>query len=236
MRKIKFVRGEIMKYFLDSAKLEEIDYAFKNYCIDGVTTNPKHIMLSGESQKYFLSSMNKWLKENDLVGKDVFPVSVEVNPHLSSVVDIYNEAKEIAALGENFVIKIPCIENGLIAAKLLEAEGIRTNVTLVFSGSQALAAGKLNAKFVSPFVGWKENNGENALDYIEQVIKIYNNFDFETEIIVAALRNGYQIAKVAELGADIVTCGLEVYKTSFAHPYTDYGMGVFQEAYDKTAK
>lgn len=225
-----------MKYFLDSAKLDEIEYAYKNFCIDGVTTNPKHIMLSGKNQFDFLKSISKWIDENGLGGKEVFPVSVEVNPHLKDVESIYNEAKEISQLGENFVIKIPCIENGLIAAKRLEEEGIRTNVTLVFSGSQALAVAKLDAMFVSPFVGWKENNGENALEYIEQIINIYKNYDFDTEIIVAALRNGYQIARVAELGADIVTCSLDVYKNSFVHPYTDYGMGVFQDAFDKTAK
>lgn len=225
-----------MKYFLDSAKLDEIDFAYNNYCIDGVTTNPKHIMLSGKNQIDFLTNIAIWLEKNDLIGLDKFPISVEVNPHLTEIEDIYNEAKEISNLGENFVIKIPCIENGLIAAKKLEAEGIRTNITLVFSGSQALAAGKLDAKFVSPFVGWKENNGENAFEYVSQIINIYDNFDFNTEIIVAALRNGFQIAKAAELGADIVTCGLDVYKNSFYHPYTDYGMNIFTEAFDNTTK
>lgn len=144
-----------MKYFLDSAKMEEIKFAYDNYCIDGVTTNPRHIMLSQKSQLAFIKEMKEWLVEKGLVGKDVFPVSVEVNPHLATWQEIYAEGKSIAEHGENFIVKIPCIKQGLIAAKKLEQDNISTNVTLVFSPSQALVVGKLDAKFVSPFVGWK---------------------------------------------------------------------------------
>lgn len=225
-----------MKYFLDSAKMEEIKFAYENYCIDGVTTNPRHIMLSGKSQMAFIKDMHAWLEENNLIGKDVFPVSVEVNPHLATWQEIYAEGKEIAKYGENFIIKIPCIKEGLIAAKKLEQENIRTNVTLVFSPSQALAIGKLDAMFVSPFVGWKENSGENAFEYIESIVEIYKKSEFKTEIIVAALRNGHQIATAAKLGAHIVTCGIDVYEASFEHPFTDYGMNIFKNAFDNTAK
>lgn len=223
-----------MKYFLDSAKLNEIDYAYKNYKIDGVTTNPKHIMNSGKEFLEAITDIAKWLKENDLVGMDKFPVSVEINPHLASAEEMVTEAKKISSICENFVIKIPCTTEGVKAAYFLEKEGIRTNVTLVFSPSQALQAGRINAKFVSPFVGWKENNGEDTYDYMKKLVNIYKGKGYKTEIIVAAVRNGKQIADAAEMGADIVTAGLTVYEDSFNHPFTSYGLGVFQDAWDKT--
>lgn len=223
-----------MKYFLDSAKLNEIDYAYKNYKIDGVTTNPKHIMNSGKEFLEAITDIAKWVKENDLVGMDKFPVSVEINPHLASAEEMVTEAKKISSICENFVIKIPCTTEGVKAAYFLEKEGIRTNVTLVFSPSQALQAGRINAKFVSPFVGWKENNGEDTYDYMKKLVNIYKEKGYKTEIIVAAVRNGKQIADAAEMGADIVTAGLTVYEDSFNHPFTSYGLGVFQDAWDKT--
>lgn len=224
-----------MKYFLDSAKLDEIDYAYKNYCIDGITTNPKHIKLSGKPFLSIVKDIAAWLKENDLEGADRFPVSFEINPHLTQWEDIVAAAREISGYSPNYVIKIPCNEQGLIAAKKLEQEGIRTNVTLVFSPSQAIPVAKLGAKFVSPFVGWKENSGDSA-GYIEDIIRIYKNSNYKTEIIVAAVRNGKQISDFAKMGADIVTCGLDVYKQSFEHPFTTYGIGVFCDAWDHTAQ
>ncbi len=223
-----------MKYFLDSAKLNEIDYAYKNYKIDGVTTNPKHIMNSGKEFLEAITDIAKWLKDNDLLGMDKFPVSVEINPHLATAEEMVSEAKKISSLCENFVIKIPCTTEGLKAAYFLEKEGIRTNVTLVFSPSQAIQAGRINAKFVSPFVGWKENNGEDTYDYMKKLVTIYRQKGYQTEIIVAAVRNGKQIVDAAEMGADIVTAGLSVYEDSFNHPFTSYGLGVFQDAWDKT--
>lgn len=219
-----------MKYFLDSAKIEEIRYAYANWGIDGVTTNPRHIMLSGKPFQTVIKEL-----ATEFEGID-FPISVEINPHLTQSSDMIVEGRYISSLSSNFVIKIPCTEQGLIAARTLEKEGVRTNVTLVFSPSQAIPVGKLNAKFVSPFVGWKENSGDDAFDYIEDIVKIYQNFDIKTEIIVAAVRNGYQIAKAAKIGADIVTCGFDVYKESFEHPFTTYGLGVFTKAWDETKK
>ena len=223
-----------MKYFLDSAKLDEIRFAYENYCIDGVTTNPKHIKLSGKPFLQCVKDIAAWLREVGLEGRD-FPVSFEINPHLDKWEDIVAAAKEVAAYSPNYVIKIPCCEQGLIAAKKLEQQGIRTNVTLVFSPSQAIPAAKLGAKFVSPFVGWKENSGDSG-DYIFDIIDIYRNYGYKTEIIVAAVRSGKQIAEYAAAGADIVTCGLQVYRDSFEHPFTTYGLGVFRDAWDSTAK
>ncbi|MGX8708889.1 MAG: transaldolase family protein [bacterium] len=225
-----------MKYFLDSAKLDEIQYAYENYGIDGVTTNPKHIKLSGKPFMQIVKDVAAWIRGNGLEGADRFPVSFEINPHLEKAADIIAAAKEISSFSPNYVIKVPCTEQGLIAARKLEEMNVRTNVTLVFSPSQAIPVGKLGAKFVSPFVGWKENSGDDALGYIGKIVKIYRTFDFKTEIIVAAVRNGKQIGDYAEIGADIVTCGLDVYKASFEHPFTAYGIGVFREAWDSTVQ
>lgn len=222
-----------MKYFLDSAKLDEIKYAYENYCIDGITTNPNHIKNSGKPFMEIVNDVAKWLKENDLEGKD-FPVSFEINPHLNQWEEMVEAAKEVASYSSNYAIKIPCTEQGLIAAKKLEEEGVRTNVTLVFSPSQAIPIGKLGAKFVSPFVGWKENSGEDTYEYIQKIVNIYRIKQFKTEIIVAAVRNGKQIADFAEMGADIVTCGLDVYKASFEHPFTMLGVNKFCSAWDST--
>lgn len=224
-----------MKYFLDSARLEEIEYAFENYCIDGVTTNPKHIKMSGKPFMQVVRDIAAWIEKKGLQGIDRFPVSFEINPHLDTWEEMVTAAKEVSSYSTNYAIKIPCCEQGLIAAKKLEEAGIRTNVTLVFSTSQAIPAGKLNAKFVSPFVGWKENSGDSA-DYIRNIIEVYKKFNFQTEIIVAAVRNGRQIGDFAAMGADIVTCGLDVYKASFEHPFTTYGLEVFRDAWDNTVR
>ncbi|TXC82197.1 transaldolase [Metabacillus litoralis] len=218
-----------MKYFLDSAKIDEIRYAYKHWGIDGVTTNPRHIMNSG---KPFITVLKELADEFSDVKN--FPISVEINPHLDNYEEMVAEGKKIASLSDNFVIKIPCTEQGLIAAKNLEEQGIKTNVTLVFSPSQALQPARIGAAFVSPFVGWKEQSGEDTNPYIQDIVNIYRTYGYDTEIIVAALRNGKQIVDAAKAGADIVTCGFDVYKTSFYHAFTDYGLNVFRNAWDNT--
>lgn len=223
-----------MKFFIDSAKIDEIDKAYKCYGVDGITTNPNHIMHSGKPFLKAIKDIAKWVKDNDLVGMDKFPVSVEINPHLSTAKEMVKEAEKISKICENFVIKIPCTLEGLKAAKELEEKGIRTNVTLVFSPSQAIQAARIGAKFVSPFLGWKENNGEDTYAYMERIANIYLVKDYNTEIIGAAVRNGKQIAELAELNVDIITCGLSVLEESFQHPYTTYGLGVFTNAWDNT--
>ena len=225
-----------MKYFLDSAILEEVKYAYKYLGFDGVTTNPRHIQTSGKSFLTVIKEFSEWVKEEGIEGYEKFPISVEINPHLEKYEDMVEEAEKVAKICKNFVIKIPCNEQGLIAAKILEEKGVRTNVTLVFSPSQAMLPGKNNSLFVSPFVGWKEQSGEDCTQYIADIVEIYRKYNIKTEIIVAALRNGNQIVQAAKAGADIVTCGLQVYKDSFVHPFTDYGLNIFKDAWDKTKK
>ena len=221
-----------MKFFLDSAKLDEIKQAYHTFGIDGVTTNPRHIMLSGKPFKTAITDIANWIKEEGLEGIDRFPVSVEINPHLEDKDEMIKMAKEVAAISPNFAIKIPCTEAGVTAAKELEQQGIRTNVTLVFSRSQALAVARLGAKFVSPFVGWKENFGEDTASYLQDIVETYRNYSYDTEIIVAAVRSGKVLADAARMGADIVTCSLEVMKNSVYHPFTDYGLRFFTEAWN----
>ncbi len=225
-----------MKYFLDSAKIDEIKEAYNTFGIDGVTTNPNHIMNSGKPFFTVIGELAEFVKENDIEGWDKFPISVEINPHLDDADEMIAMGEKIAAMCPNFCIKIPCTQAGITAARALEKKGVRTNLTLVFSASQALIAGKNNSLFVSPFIGWKENSGEDCKQYIQDIVTIYKNYGFygKTQIICAAVRNGKQFVDCAVAGADIVTAGLQVYKDSFYHPFTDYGLEKFQNAWDKT--
>jgi transaldolase len=217
-----------MKFFLDSAKIDEIKYALKNWKIDGVTSNPKHIKSSG---KPFFTVIKEFAEDF----RDIdFPISVEIDPSLRDAESMIKNASEIAEISKNFVIKIPCTEEGLIATKSLVEKGIGVNVTLVFTASQALQVGRLGAKYCSPFIGWQENTGVDCYSLIRDIKRIYQNYDFKTEIIVAAIRNGKQIVDAAVIGADIVTAGFEVYKESFYHPFTDRGLKIFKDAWDDT--
>ena len=224
-----------MKFFLDSAKLDEIDFAYNTFGIDGVTTNPRHVQNSGKPFKVVLRDVSAWLNEHKLTSCEQFPVSVEINPHLSVAADMVREGKVFSAMNPCFVIKVPCTEQGIAASRQLERDGIRTNVTLVFSPSQALPPAKNGALFVSPFVGWKEESGEDTAQFVGDIVRIYRNYGYKTQIIVAALRNGKQIVDAARVGADIVTCGLAVYQAAFEHPFTRKGLEIFQNAWDKTA-
>lgn len=227
-----------MKYFLDSAKLDEIKYAYETFGIDGVTTNPKHIMLSGKPFLTAVGDIADWIVQEGLEGYKKFPVSVEINPHLDQADEMCAEAEKIAAISSNFVIKIPATEAGITAARRLERKGIRTNVTLIFSAAQAILPAKNGSLFVSPFIGWKEANGEDCKGYIRDIVDIYKNYGFygKTQIICAAIRTPKQIVDCAVSGADIVTCGLEVYRDTMKHAYTGQGIETFCDAWDNTAK
>ena len=227
-----------MKYFLDSAKLDEIRTAYETFGIDGVTTNPRHIMASGKPFRRAIGDIAAWLKAEGLEGAERFPVSVEIDPHLDTADAMIAAAREISSLCGNFVIKIPATPEGVAAARKLESEGIRTNVTLIFSPAQAILPAKNGSLFVSPFIGWKEQNGEDCRRYIRDIVDIYKNYGFygKTQIICAAVRTPKQIVDCAVAGADIVTAGLDVYHDSMRHAYTTQGIGVFTAAWDATAK
>jgi transaldolase len=217
-----------MKFFLDSAQVSEIAHALEMWNLDGVTTNPRHVQVSGKPFITVVKEIGKLFAGTDKT------VSVEVNPHHTDHKLMVEEGQKLAALSPNFVIKLPATEAGFKAVAVLKERGIRTNLTLVFSAVQALQAMRMGAYFVSPFIGWKETNGEEVFNFIQEVVAIRDNYSFPTQVLVAAVRNGRQIADAAALGADIVTAGFAVYQEAFTHPYTDMGLGRFISFWDKT--
>lgn len=217
-----------MKFFLDSAKVDEIEYALEAFDIDGITTNPRHVQDSG---KPFMTVIKEIARMVEGTNKTV---SVEVNPHFTAFEDMLNEAEKLATLSPNFVIKLQCVEPSFKTIAELAKKGIRVNCTLVFSAMQALQAMRSGAYYVSPFIGWKEANGEEIQSFIEDIVMIRDNYNFQTQIIVAAVRNARQIVDAAVIGADIVTAGLAVYQDGFQHPYTQDGIQKFAKFWDQT--
>jgi transaldolase len=217
-----------MKFFLDSAKVDEIDHALAVWDIDGVTTNPRHIQVAG---KPFLQAITEIAERFKGTEKTI---SVEVNPHFMETQAMVEEAQKLAAMSPNFVIKLQCVEAAFPAIRQLLEQGIRVNCTLIFSAMQALQAMRSGAYYISPFIGWKEANAEEIRGFIEEVTLIRDNYGFDSEIIVAAVRNARQIVEAAAMGADIVTAGFEVYQKGFDHPYTRDGIKLFTEYWDQT--
>jgi transaldolase len=217
-----------MKLFLDSAKVDEIKHALEMWDIDGVTTNPRHVKDSGKPFKKAVAEISGLFAGT---GK---PISVEVNPHLTDWKAIVKEARELASMSPNFVIKVGASEEGFKAIRELSAEGIRTNATLIFSTAQAWHAARAGATFVSPFLGWREAHGDFAQDLVPEIATMLSNYGYGSEIIAAAIRNTRQIGEAAVAGAHCVTAGFAVYLDSFNNPFTTMGEGVFQKAWDET--
>ena len=206
-----------MKLFLDTANQAEVEEAVKMGVISGVTTNPSLVAKEGgdyiERVKYFC----------DLVGG---PISVEV---LSSDAEgMLREARELAVLHENIVIKLPITAESLGVMKQLKAEGIKTNATLCFSANQAILAARAGASFVSPFVGRLNDIGQEGMTLIEEIRAIYDNYGYETEIIVASIRSPRQVTDAAIIGADIATIPYKILKQMVSHPQTDLGIAKFE--------
>ena len=217
-----------MKFFLDSALVDEIEYALDAFDIDGVTTNPRHVQVSGKPFMTVIKEIAKLVEGTDKT------ISVEVNPHFMTYEEMLPEAEKLAAISENFVIKIQCVEPAFKVIEALTQKGIRVNCTLIFSAMQALQAMRSGAYYISPFIGWKESNGEEIRSFIDDVVTIRDNYMFDTEIIVAAVRNARQVVDAAIAGADIVTAGLPVYTEGFQHPYTEDGIKKFVSFWDQT--
>ena len=217
-----------MKFFLDSAHVDEIKHALDMWRIDGVTTNQKHVQASGQPFLEVIQEIGALMAGTDKT------VSVEVNPHLDDHAEMVAQAVELAALCPNFVIKLPATEAGFRAIPDLVAQQVRVNLTLAFSATQALQAMRMGAFYVSPFVGWKESSAEETKGLIQDIVRIRNNYRYSTQVLVAAVRNGRHLADAAVAGADIATAGFDVFKAAFDHPFTDRGLGIFQEFWDKT--
>ena len=211
-----------MKFFIDTANIEEIKKAWELGVIDGVTTNP--------------SLISKEKKEPVALFREICaivdgPISAEVIGTRAD--DMIKEAEELAKIHENIVIKIPMIEEGLKAVKRLTAAGIRTNVTLIFSPNQALLAAKAGATYVSPFVGRLDDISHNGMDIVADIQTIYENYDFDTEIIVASVRNPLHVIEAALIGADIATIPYSVIGQLIKHPLTDIGLEKFLKDWEK---
>jgi transaldolase len=214
-----------MKFFIDTANLDEIKKGLEMGMVDGVTTNPS---LVAKEDKPFTEILTEICRLVD------GPVSAEV---VSLDADgMCKEAKVLAAMSDNIVIKIPMIVEGLKAVKRLTAEGIRTNVTLVFSSAQALLAAKAGATYVSPFVGRLDDIGEHGMDLISDIMTVYRNYGYESEVIVASVRNPLHVMDAAMIGADIATIPLKVIEQLAKHPLTTNGIAQFLADWEKRKK
>jgi transaldolase len=218
-----------MKFFIDTANLEEIKDAHALGILDGVTTNPSLIAKEGISGRKAFEKHIKTICE--LVQS---PVNAEVVSTQSD--GMINEARALAAIDSHVVVKIPMTIDGLRAVKALSAEDIRTNVTLVFSPLQALMAAKAGASYVSPFVGRLDDIAHDGMQLVEQMIDIFSNYLFETEIIVASIRNPLHVLEAAKMGADIATIPFKVITQLVRHPLTDLGLENFLKDWQKVEK
>jgi len=213
-----------MKFFLDTANIDEIKKAASMGVLDGVTTNPT--LVSRETGR---GTFRQILEEICEIVNG--PVNAEV---VSTEADgMVKEARELADLHSNIVVKIPMIPEGMKAVKRLAGEGIRTNVTLVFSPVQALIAAKAGASYVSPFVGRMDDISNGGMEVVEQIRTILDNYGIETEILAASLRHPMHVVEAALIGADIATMPYKVFEQLFKHPLTDIGLKRFLDDWDK---
>ncbi len=214
-----------MKFFIDTANIEEIKKANELGLLDGVTTNPSLVSKEGREFKELII---------EICGIVNGPVNAEVISNDAK--GMIKEAREIAGLADNIVVKIPLIKEGLKAVKILSGEGIKTNVTLCFSAVQALMAAKAGANYISPFVGRLDDIGHDGMEIVEQILGIYENYGYETEVIVASIRNPIHVLKAALMGADIATIPFNVMEQLIKHPLTDAGLEKFLADWKKTGR
>jgi transaldolase len=214
-----------MKFFIDTANIDEIKKAWELGLIDGVTTNPSLIAREGSDPVALFKEICSIVDG---------PVSAEVVGLKAE--EMVREAETLSKIHPNIVVKIPMIEEGIKAVKKLSGVGIRTNVTLVFSASQALIAAKAGASFVSPFVGRLDDISHVGMDLVSDIIAIYENYLFETEVIVASVRNPLHVVEAARMGAHIATIPYSVILQLMKHPLTDIGLAKFLKDWEKVPK
>jgi transaldolase len=218
-----------LKFFIDTANLDEIRQAASMGILDGVTTNPsllsREIQRTGKNEREILQEICQLVDG---------PVSAEV---LRLETDkMIAEARDLAKIHENITVKVPMIKDGILVVKTLRDEGIHTNVTLVFSVSQALLAAKAGATFVSPFIGRLDDISHVGMDLVEEILAVYENYAFETEVLVASIRHPLHVAEAALIGADVATIPFAVIEKLAHHPLTDVGIKKFQADWDKAKK
>ena len=214
-----------MKFFIDTANIAEIKEANDMGMVDGVTTNPSLIAKEGRDFKEIIT---------DICAIVDGPISAEVISLEEA--GMVTEARELAKIHKNIVVKIPMTIDGLKAVRTLSSEGIKTNVTLVFSTLQALMAAKAGASYVSPFVGRLDDLSQDGLVLVDQIVTIYDNYNYDTEVIVASVRNPLHVLDSALMGADIATIPFNVLAKLAAHPMTDKGIAAFMADWEKRNK
>ncbi len=214
-----------MKLFLDTASPEQIREAWSWRIIDGVTTNPSHVAKTGRRAREIYAEILQIVDG---------PVSLETVTLTAP--EIIKEARVLAALHPNVVVKVPVLKEGLKAVKALSEEGIKTNVTVTFSPLQAMLAAKCGATYVSPFVGRLDAVGHIGMDLVRQIRTIYDNYGFNTQIIVAAVRNPTHVLEAALAGADVCTMAMDVLQQLYDHPLTDLALDTFLKDWEKVPK
>ncbi len=214
-----------MKIFIDSANVEQIKEAWSWGVIDGVTTNPSHVAKTGRKH------LEVYREICSIVDG---PISLETITLTTK--EIVEEGRALAKMHKNVVVKVPLLREGLKAVKILNAEGIRTNVTVTFSPLQALLAAKCGATYVSPFVGRLDAIGQFGMDCVRQIRTIYDNYDYKTQILTAAVRHPTHVLEAALAGSDVVTMGYDVIEQLYNHPLTDIGIDIFLKDWAKVPK
>ena len=209
-----------MKFFIDTANLNEIREAHDLGVLDGVTTNPSLMAKEGISGHDKVMAHYKAIC--DIVDGDISAEVIAVDYD-----GIIREGEHLAELHPNIVVKVPMIREGVKAIKYFSDKGIRTNCTLIFSAGQALLAAKAGATYVSPFIGRLDDVGTDGLQLIEQIVQIYSNYGYQTEVLAASVRHTMHLLQCAEVGADVVTCPLNVITSLLNHPLTDIGLAKF---------
>lgn len=205
-----------MKFFIDTANLDEIKEAASLGILDGVTTNPSLVSKEGKDFRKLLDEILKLVDG---------PVSAEVIS--TDYEGILKEGRDLAKIHKNIVVKIPLIKEGLKACKTLTSEGIKVNVTLCFSPTQAILAAKAGATYISPFVGRLDDISTSGMDLISQIVQIYRNYNYTTQVLVASVRHPLHVVEAALMGADVCTIPFDVIKKMFNHPLTDIGLEKF---------
>lgn len=211
-----------MKFFIDTANINQIKEAASYGLLDGVTTNPSLVAKEGMDFRKLLEEILKIVDG---------PISAEVVS--TDFKGIMKEANELAKIHENIVVKVPLIKEGIKAVKALTDEDIKTNVTLCFSASQALLAAKAGATYISPFVGRLDDISHNGMDLIEQIVQIYRNYNYKTQVLVASIRHPLHLVDAALMGADVATMPFDVIEKLFKHPLTDIGLEKFLSDWKK---
>jgi transaldolase len=211
-----------MKIFIDSGNIREIQALVPLGIIDGVTTNPSLLAKESDDPRAIFREICRLVQG---------PVSAEVVA--TEAAGMIAEGRELAGIDEHIVVKVPFTREGVKAVKTLSAEGIRVNVTLIFSATQALLAAKVGAAYVSPFVGRLDDIATDGMGLIKQLVEIYSNYDFATEILVASVRHPMHIVEAARMGAHVCTCPPAVIEACFKHPLTDIGLEKFLKDWEK---